>query len=52
MFVSEVFIWKDTIQVDCVEVAGKKQLVFRGIVTVEPVVEASAAPEASESPAV
>ena len=46
------FIGKDTIQVDCVEVAGKKQLVFRGIVTVEPVVEASAAPEASESPAV
>jgi len=46
------FIGKDTIQVDCVEVAGKKQLVFRGIVTVEPVVEASTAPEASESPAV
>ena len=46
------FIGKDTIQVDCVEVAGKKQLVFRGIVTVEPVVEASAAPEESESPAV
>jgi len=31
------FIGKDTIQVDCIEVAGKKQLKFIGIVTAEPV---------------
>ena len=31
------FEGKDTIQVDCVEVADKKQLVFKGIVTAEPV---------------
>ncbi len=31
------FEGKDTIQVDCKEVAGKKQLVFTGIVTAEPV---------------
>ena len=31
------FEGKDTIQVDCTEVAGKKQLVFTGLVTVEPV---------------
>jgi len=31
------FEGKDTIQVDCTEVAGKKQLVFKGIVTAEPV---------------
>jgi ATP-dependent Clp protease ATP-binding subunit ClpC len=31
------FAGKDTIQVDCVEVAGKKQLSFKGLVTAEPV---------------
>jgi len=31
------FVGKDTIQVDCVEVADKKQLVFKGLVTAEPV---------------
>ncbi|MGA0038872.1 MAG: ATP-dependent Clp protease ATP-binding subunit [Pirellulales bacterium] len=31
------FIGKDTIQVDAIEVAGKKQLVFKGLVTAEPV---------------
>ena len=31
------FEGKDLIQVDCVEVAGKKQLVFKGITTAEPV---------------
>ena len=31
------FEGKDTIQVDCIEVAGKKQLVFKGITTAEPV---------------
>jgi ATP-dependent Clp protease ATP-binding subunit ClpC len=31
------FIGKDTIQVDATEVAGKKQLVFKGLVTAEPV---------------
>jgi ATP-dependent Clp protease ATP-binding subunit ClpC len=31
------FEGKDTIQVDCTEVAGKKQLVFKGLVTAEPV---------------
>jgi ATP-dependent Clp protease ATP-binding subunit ClpC len=31
------FAGKDTIQVDCREVAGKKQLVFTGLVTAEPV---------------
>jgi ATP-dependent Clp protease ATP-binding subunit ClpC len=31
------FQGKDTIQVDCTEVAGKKQLVFKGITTAEPV---------------
>jgi ATP-dependent Clp protease ATP-binding subunit ClpC len=34
------FEGKDMIQVDCVEVAGKKQLVFKGIVTAEPVAAA------------
>ena len=34
------FVGKDLIQVDCVEVAGKKQLVFKGITTTaEPVAE-------------
>jgi len=33
------FVGKDLIQVDCVEVAGKKQLVFKGITTAEPVAE-------------
>jgi ATP-dependent Clp protease ATP-binding subunit ClpC len=41
------FAGKDTIQVDCVEVAGKKQLVFKGLVTAEPV--AAAGPEAASS---
>ena len=36
------FEGKDTIQVDCVEVAGKKQLVFKGLVTAEPVATAPA----------
>ena len=31
------FVGKDTIQVECVEVAGKKQLKFLGLVTAEPV---------------
>ena len=31
------FEGKDTIQVDCKEVAGKKQFVFQGIITAEPV---------------
>ena len=31
------FEGKDTIQVDCLEVAGQKQLVFKGIATAEPV---------------
>ena len=35
------FEGKDTIQVDCKEVAGKKQLVFNGIVTAEPVAAGS-----------
>ena len=36
------FEGKDTIQVDCIEVAGKKQLVFKGIATAEPVAVAPA----------
>ncbi len=36
------FAGKDTIQVDCVEVAGKKQLAFKGLVTAEPVAAAPA----------
>jgi ATP-dependent Clp protease ATP-binding subunit ClpC len=36
------FAGKDTIQVDCIEVAGKKQLAFKGLVTVEPVATAPA----------
>ncbi|NBV46378.1 MAG: ATP-dependent Clp protease ATP-binding subunit [Planctomycetia bacterium] len=36
------FDGKDTIQVDCVEVADKKQLVFKGLVTAEPVATAGA----------
>jgi ATP-dependent Clp protease ATP-binding subunit ClpC len=36
------FEGKDTIQVDCIEVAGKKQLTFKGIVTAEPVAVAPA----------
>ena len=35
------FKGKDTIQVDCKEVAGKKQLVFKGVVTAEPVTAGS-----------
>ena len=31
------FEGKDTIKVDCTEVAGKKQLTFIGLATVEPV---------------
>jgi ATP-dependent Clp protease ATP-binding subunit ClpC len=37
------FEGKDTIQVDCTEVAGKKQLVFKGFVTAEPVAAGGAA---------
>ncbi len=36
------FEGKDTIQVDCVEVAGKRQLSFKGLVTAEPVAAAPA----------
>jgi ATP-dependent Clp protease ATP-binding subunit ClpC len=36
------FEGKDTIQVDCTEVAGKKQLVFKGLTTAEPVATAGA----------
>ena len=36
------FEGKDLIQVDCVEVAGKKQLVFKGVTTAEPVAVAPA----------
>jgi ATP-dependent Clp protease ATP-binding subunit ClpC len=39
------FDGKDTIQVDCVEVAGKKQLAFKGLVTAEPVASAPATGE-------
>jgi ATP-dependent Clp protease ATP-binding subunit ClpC len=41
------FEGKDTIQVDCKEVAGKKQLIFTGLVTVEPVATAEAAKSSS-----
>jgi len=41
------FEGKDTIQVDCKEVAGKKQLVFTGIVTAEPVATGPADESAS-----
>jgi ATP-dependent Clp protease ATP-binding subunit ClpC len=37
------FAGKDAIQVDCVEVAGKRQLVFKGLVTAEPSVAGPAA---------
>ena len=36
------FEGRDTIQVDCTEVAGKKQLVFKGLVTAEPVASSPA----------
>jgi ATP-dependent Clp protease ATP-binding subunit ClpC len=36
------FEGKDTIQVDCVEIADKKQLVFKGLVTAEPVAAGTA----------
>ncbi|MFM7033658.1 MAG: ATP-dependent Clp protease ATP-binding subunit [Planctomycetia bacterium] len=42
------FVGKDTIQVDCKEVAGKKQLVFTGLVTAE-AVAASPSAEGSET---
>jgi ATP-dependent Clp protease ATP-binding subunit ClpC len=42
------FAGKDTIQVDCREVAGKKQLVFHGLVTAEPVA-AVPSPESPQS---
>jgi ATP-dependent Clp protease ATP-binding subunit ClpC len=41
------FEGKDTIQVDCIEVAGKKQLSFKGIATAEPVAAAPAEGDAS-----
>ena len=41
------FEGKDTIEVDAAEVAGKKQLVFKGIVTAEPVPAGPAEEEAS-----
>ena len=42
------FIGKDTIQVDCIEVADKKQLKFVGVVTAEPVAAVPAG-DSSES---
>ena len=36
-YASDEFEGKDTIQVDCKEVAGKKQLVFQGIISADPV---------------
>ena len=44
------FEGKDLIQVDCIEVAGKKQLSFKGITTAEPVAVAPAEGE-HDSPA-
>jgi len=41
------FAGKDTIQVDCIEVAGKKQLSFKGLVTAEAVAAAPAAGDAA-----
>jgi ATP-dependent Clp protease ATP-binding subunit ClpC len=41
------FEGKDTIQVDCKEVAGKKQLSFTGLTTAEPVAAGPAAEQAS-----
>jgi len=41
------FEGKDTIQVDCIEVAGKKQLSFKGIATAEPVAVTPAEGDAS-----
>ena len=41
------FEGKDTIQVDCIEVAGKKQLAFKGLVTAEPVAAAPAEGDAA-----
>ncbi len=41
------FVGKDTIQVDATEVAGKKQLVFKGMVTAEPVAAGPADDDAS-----
>jgi ATP-dependent Clp protease ATP-binding subunit ClpC len=41
------FEGKDTIQVDCIEVAGKRQLVFKGLVTAEPVATGPAADQES-----
>jgi ATP-dependent Clp protease ATP-binding subunit ClpC len=43
------FQGKDLIQVDCVEVAGKKQLVFKGVVTAEPVAASDPAGGPTES---
>ena len=40
------FDGKDTIQVDCVEVVGKKQLVFKGLITAEPVAAGEEGPAA------
>jgi len=36
------FEGKDLIQVDCIEVAGKRQLAFKGLATAEPVAAAPA----------
>ena len=41
------FVGKDTIRVDCVEVAGKKQLTFVGLATAEPVAAGPAEGSAS-----
>ena len=45
------FQGKDTIEVDAAEVAGKKQLVFKGIVTAEPVPAGPAEEEGEEASA-
>ena len=42
------FAGKDTIQVDCIEVADKKQLKFTGLVTAEPLTAGGSAPDAAE----
>jgi len=46
------FEGKDLIQVDCIEVAGKKQLSFKGLQTVAPAAIAAPGESASEGPAV
>jgi len=45
------FKGKDLIQVDCIEVAGKKQLTFKGVATVEPAAEPAAVTAPAEGQA-